>query len=93
VSGLVNNFVATVVAQDTTPTLASARSQTFYGFRYDNATGKLTVEEITSDTVIRLPSAGVTKATDYKHWVWSESELNFSWDSGEDTDRLLVEVR
>lgn len=51
------------------------------------------MEKISNDGVIRLPVTNVVKETDYKHWLWSENELNFYWDSGDDPDRLLVEVR
>ena len=91
--GLINNNTSTSVVQDSAPDLTVAPSKTFYGFRFDNTTGKLTVEKISNDGVIRLPVTNVVKETDYKHWLWSENELNFYWDSGDDPDRLLVEVR
>jgi hypothetical protein len=82
---------ATTVAQDSTPALSVAKEKTFYGFKVNHSTGRLTVEQITPESgdVIKIPQADVIDATDYKHWVWNENTLNFTWSS----DNLLVEVK
>jgi len=65
--------------------------QTFYGFKLNHDTGKLTVEKITGDDPVRLPDDVLIREDDYKHWVWTRSTLVFSWNSSDKT-RLLVEV-
>jgi hypothetical protein len=80
------------IAQDTSPGLNLVAVNTFYGFKMDHTTSRLTVEKIApgSGTAIDLPDDGAEADTlTYKHWVWNEYNLGFSW-SG---DRLLMEVK
>lgn len=85
--------IPAVIAQDSTPTISVVADQTFYGFKINPVTGKLTVEKINDGSVVSLPVTGVKKQSDYKHWVWTERNLKFSWDTGSNVDRLKVEVR
>jgi hypothetical protein len=66
--------------------------KTFYGFRYNHLTGKLQVEKINDGDVVSLPDPSVVDANDYKQWVWTRSNLSFSWNNSRKT-HLLVEVR
>ena len=66
--------------------------KTFFGFRYNHVTGKLTVEKLSDGDVVSLPNPEIVNANDYKHWVWTKSNLSFSWNSSRKT-HLLVEVR
>jgi hypothetical protein len=82
---------ATVVAQDTVPSISVAATTNFYGFKLNPTTSRLTVDQITpgSGDVIQLPVAGIILETDYEHWVWNDHNLGFSWNA----DRLLLEVK
>jgi hypothetical protein len=68
-------------------------SEKFYGFEYDPATGGLTINEVDDKSeVIRLPATSEPTYFDkYLAWIWSGTELTFSWDTTNYT-RLLVEV-
>jgi hypothetical protein len=67
-------------------------NQTFYGFRLNADTGRLTLEKINDGvTPVRLPDDVLIREGDYKHWLWTRSTLTFSWNSNDKT-RLLVEV-
>jgi hypothetical protein len=66
--------------------------QSFYGFKYDPITAKLTVEKINDGTPVSLPVEGVIKSNDYKQWVWTKRNLSFSWNSS-NKSHLLTEVR
>jgi hypothetical protein len=81
----------TVVTQDAVPSIAVLADTNFYGFKFDHTTSRLTVEQVTpgSGTTIQLPDDGVVAESDYKHWVWNDHDLGFSWN----TDRLLLEVK
>jgi hypothetical protein len=89
--GYAYNKTSTVVAQDSFPAISVAADTNFYGFKFNHTTSRLTVEQITpgSGDVIQLPVEGVIVETDYKHWVWNDHKLGFSWS----TDRLLLEVK
>lgn len=62
-------------------------TQTFYGFRLDNATGDLNVEIINDGSEVHIPQEGAIEADDYKAWVWSRDTLRFQWT---DKGHLLV---
>lgn len=66
--------------------------KTFYGFRYNPETAKLQVEVINDGSVVSLPDSRTIKSDDYKQWVWTRNNLNFSWNSS-NKSHLLVEVR
>ena len=67
-------------------------TQTFYGFKYDALTAKLTVEKINDGSVVALPASDSVSADDYKQWVWTKKNLDFSWNGSKKT-HLLTEVR
>ena len=82
----------TTVTQDTVPAINVAAVNTFYGFKMDHTTSRVTVAQITpnSGDTIDLPDDGAELDPEaYKHWVWNEYNLGFAW-SG---DRLLMEVK
>ena len=89
--GYAYNKTDTVVAQDSVPSISAAADTNFYGFKFDHTTSRLTVEQITpgSGDIIQLPVTGIVAETDYKHWVWNDHNLGFSWNA----DRLLLEVK
>lgn len=67
-------------------------NQTFYGFKYDVDSARLTVEKINDGaTPVRLPDETLLREDDYKQWLWTRSTLDFSWNSN-DLTRLLLEV-
>lgn len=52
--------------------------KTFYGFRYDTNTGRLSVEIINDgETPVVLPQEGIIDSTDYKQWFWSQNTVQF----------------
>jgi hypothetical protein len=57
---------------------ADISKQVFYGFRFDQKTGHLNIEEISkgSDT-IALPQDGVLDPADYKQWLFTKAKLDF----------------
>jgi hypothetical protein len=54
-------------------------TQTFYGFRLNNATGDLNVEIINDGSAVNIPQEGAIDANDYKAWVWSRDTVRFQW--------------
>lgn len=66
--------------------------QTFYGFKYNPITAKLTVEEINDGSPVTLPAEGSISPNDYKQWVWTKRDLSFRWNSS-NKSHLLTEVR
>ena len=66
--------------------------QTFYGFKYNPITAKLTVEEINDGSPVTLPTETAVSSNDYKQWVWTKRDLSFRWNSS-NTSHLLTEVR
>lgn len=66
--------------------------QTFYGFKYDAPTGKLTVEKINDGSPVVLPTSESVNPNDYKHWVWTRRNLSFSWNNS-NKSHLLTEVK
>lgn len=66
--------------------------QTFYGFKYNPITAKLTVEEINDGSPVTLPAETSVSLDDYKQWVWTKRDLSFQWNSS-NKSHLLTEVR
>jgi hypothetical protein len=66
--------------------------QTFYGFKYNPLTAKLTVEEINDGSPVVLPTSESLNPNDYKQWVWTKRNLSFQWNSA-NKSHLLTEVR
>lgn len=69
---------------------------TFYGFKFDPTTGKLTMESIDDGSVVRLPAPygrtpTIKRPDDYREWSFSSRPMTFSWDTVRKTN-LLVEV-
>ena len=54
-------------------------SNTFYGYRIDAQTGRLTVEIINDGTAVELPADDVLKDNQYRTWIWSKNTLQFEW--------------
>ncbi len=74
------------------PSIDNIANQTFYGFKYDVDTARLTVEKINDgETPVRLPDDTLIREDDYKQWVWTRNTLRFDWNSN-DLTRLLLEV-
>tara|TARA_R100001377_G_C3168549_1_gene102197 strand:- start:114 stop:359 length:246 start_codon:yes stop_codon:yes gene_type:complete len=60
-----------------TPSLSH---QTFYGFKYNVATGNLTIDVIDDDTkVIKLPDPSILDAEDYTDHFWSQDGVSYGW--------------
>lgn len=72
------------------PTIEEIGDKTFYGWKLDPTTGRLTVTKIDSDdgTVVDLPKDNILRDNDYKVWVWTTSLLKLSWNG----DHLNMEV-
>jgi hypothetical protein len=72
------------------PTIEEIGDKTFYGWKLDPTTGRLTVSKIDSNdgTVVDLPKDNILRDNDYKVWVWTTSLLKLSWS----TDHLYMEV-
>ena len=67
-------------------------SEKFYGFEYDPATGGLTINEVDDKSeVITLPEVDGSYDEKYIYWIWSGTELLFSWDESLG-NRLIMEV-
>jgi len=69
----------------------SFSSQTFYGVRYNNETGKLIVEKINDGSPVRLPADNMINKDDYKTWFWTKHTVQFDWDENQKTN-LLMEI-
>jgi len=78
---------------DDNPDVNVVQAVAFYGFMLDVATGRLVVDRIAGDEAVRLPEEGKASVSDYRHWLWTTNNLAFSWDTGEYSDRLLMEVQ
>lgn len=72
------------------PTIEEIGDKTFYGWKLNPTTGRLTVSKIDSNdgTVVDLPKDNILRDNDYKVWVWTTSLLKLSWSS----DHLYMEV-
>jgi hypothetical protein len=64
---------------------------TFYGYRIDAATGRLTVEIVNDRSTIELPVDDVLKDNQYRTWIWTKNTLQFSW-SGTKMTHLKMEI-
>ena len=73
------------------PSIEDIANQTFYGFRYDVDTARLTVEKINGGSPVRVPDADLLREDDYKQWVFTRNTLKFDWNGNAKT-RLLLEV-
>jgi hypothetical protein len=69
----------------------SFADKTFYGFRYNNATGKLIVERINDGSPVKLPDDNVLSRDDYKAWFWTKHTVQFDWDENQKPN-LLMEI-
>ena len=69
----------------------SFSADTFYGFRYDNDTGRLVVEKINDGSPVKLPQDNIKRKTDYKTWIWTKHTVQFDWDQSQKTN-LLMEI-
>lgn len=72
------------------PTIEEIGDKTFYGWKLNPTTGRLTVTKIDSDdgSVVDLPKENILRDNDYKVWIWTTSLLKLSWNS----DHLNMEV-
>ena len=66
-------------------------TNTFYGYRIDAATGRLTVEVINDGTAVELPADDVLKDNQYRTWIWSKNTLQFEWSTTKKT-HLQMEI-
>jgi len=76
---------------DDVPAIDDISNKTFYGFKYDVDTARLTVEKINDGSPVRLPDTQLLRSNDYKHWLWTRNTLKLEWNSN-DLTRLLLEV-
>jgi hypothetical protein len=55
--------------------------KTFYGFKLNPDTGKLSLEVIdpNENSVVALPQTGIIDKYEYKVWVWTRDTLRFQW--------------
>ncbi len=51
---------------------------TFYGFKL-GTNGNLDVELINDGSLIKIPDPDNQSSADYKHYMWTEDTLTFSW--------------
>jgi len=52
----------------------------FYGLKLNNATGRLTVDEIGGNNgTIKLPDTTIVRNDDYEAWIFSGGILQFSF--------------
>jgi hypothetical protein len=72
------------------PTIEEIGDKTFYGWKLNPTTGRLTVTKIDSSdgTVVDLPKNDILRDNDYKVWIWTTSLLKLSWSA----DHLHMEV-
>jgi hypothetical protein len=72
------------------PTIEEIGDKTFYGWKLNPTTGRLTVTKIDSDdgSVVDLPKTGILRDNDYKVWIWTTSLIKLSWSE----DHLNMEV-
>lgn len=62
---------------------AGISNQSFYGFKLDPQTSRLTIEVIAQGSgVVRLPEDGVLDQRDYKQWIWTANTLQFQIKNG-----------
>lgn len=66
-------------------------TNTFYGYRIDAATGRLTVEIVNDRSTIELPVDDVLKDNQYRTWIWTKNTLQFSWSTTKKT-HLKMEI-
>ena len=66
-------------------------TNTFYGYRINAATGRLTVEIVNDRSTIELPVDDVLKDNQYRTWIWTKNTLQFSW-SGTKMTHLKMEI-
>ena len=66
--------------------------KTFYGFRINATTGRLTVDFINDGSQIDLPANDVLKDNQYRTWLWTRNTLQFTWDGTQKT-HLLMEIK
>lgn len=84
---LTNN--STIVGE--TPFVDDIANKVFYGFRYYKDTGKLILEILSGEDPVTLPLDDVINDLDYRQWIFTQKELNFSWNDS--NSHMLVEVR
>jgi hypothetical protein len=72
------------------PTIEEIGDKTFYGWKLNPTTGRLTINKIDSNdgSVVDLPKDNILRDNDYKVWVWTTSLLKLSWSE----DHLYMEV-
>jgi hypothetical protein len=72
------------------PTIEEIGDKTFYGWKLNPTTGRLTVTKIDSSdgTVVDLPKNDILRDNDYKVWIWTTSLIKLSWSE----DHLNMEV-
>ena len=69
----------------------SFSDKTFYGFRLNPDTGKLTVEVINDGSPVSLPLEDLIRKEDYRSWFWTKHTVQFDWDTNPNTN-LLMEI-
>lgn len=53
--------------------------KTFYGFKLDGVSGKLSFEIVRDGTPVVLPQEGVFDADNPKAWFWSANAVSMRW--------------
>lgn len=66
-------------------------TNTFYGYRINASTGRLTVDVINDGSTVELPANDVLKDNQYRTWIWSKNTLQFEWSSTKKT-HLKMEI-
>lgn len=67
-------------------------SNVFYGFSYDNKTGRLVIDKVDGDEPVRIPDPANLRPDDYQQWTLTRKTMNFSWDTTY-VGHLIVEVK
>jgi hypothetical protein len=68
--------------------------KTFYGFKVDKDTGRLTLDIVNNahPGVIELPADDILKDDQYKTWLWTKNTLQFEWSDTQKT-HLKMEIQ
>ena len=67
----------------------SFSDKTFYGFRLNPDTGKLTVEVINDGSPVSLPLEDLIRKEDYRSWFWTKHTVQFDWGLEKNTHMLM----
>lgn len=72
-------------------TLNNVMDKAFVGFRQDASTGNLLIEILSDDDEINLPDDIIFRVDDYRTYLWTKKNLDFSWSTTR-PGHLIMEV-